>query len=152
MSRLVLRQFCRLYLEPVPDDTTLIRWAKLIGPPTVERLDDRVVELARAQKVTWGRKLRVDSTVVPTAIHHPTDGSLLADGVRVLSRLLRRAQKISGTGAERGRELFRNRTRSARPAVRELHRCARRQREGPNPKAGQSAAGRGGEGGDEERR
>ena len=26
---LVLRQFCRLYLQPVPDDTTLIRWAKL---------------------------------------------------------------------------------------------------------------------------
>src|SRR5207247_9603381 len=85
---LVLRQFCRLYLEPVPDDTTLLRWAHLIGPKTIERLNDRVVELARAQKVTRGRKLRVDSTVVPTAIHHPTDGSLLADGVRVLSRLL----------------------------------------------------------------
>src|SRR5213593_3526568 len=111
---LVLRQLCRLYLEPVPDDTTLIRWANLIGSQTVERLNDRVVALAKAQKVTRGRKLRVDSTVVPTTMHHPTDGSLLADGVRVLSRLLRRAQTIVGTAAAGGRELFRNRTRSAR--------------------------------------
>jgi IS5 family transposase len=139
---LVLRQFCRLYLEPVPDDTTLIRWANLIGSQTVERLNDRVVELAKAQKVTRGRKLRVDSTVVPTTMHHPTDGSLLADGVRVLSRLLRRAQGIIGTGAAVGRELFRNRTRSARQAVRHLHRWARRQRESTNPKPGQGAAKR----------
>jgi transposase, IS5 family len=29
---LVLRQFCRVYLQSVPDDTTLLRWANLIGP------------------------------------------------------------------------------------------------------------------------
>jgi transposase, IS5 family len=139
---LILRQFCRLYLEPVPDDTTLIRWAHLMGPKTLERLNDRVVELARARKVTRGRKLRVDSTVVPTAIHHPTDGALLADGVRVLSRLLRRAQTIVGAGTECGRELFRNRTRSARCAVRALHRLARRQRESAKPQAGKSGATR----------
>ena len=28
---IVLRQFCRLYLQSAPDDTTLIRWANLIG-------------------------------------------------------------------------------------------------------------------------
>jgi IS5 family transposase len=139
---LVLRQFCRLYLEPAPDDTTLIRWANLIGPQTIEQLNDRVVALARALKVTRGRKLRVDSTVVATNIHHPTDGSLLADGVRVLSRLLRCAQGIVGTGVELGREAFRNRTRSARRAVRALHRYARRQRESARPQAGKNAAQR----------
>src|SRR5262249_35761744 len=113
-----------------------------IGPTTIERLNDRVVELAQAQKVTRGRKLRVDSTVVPTAIHHPTDGALLADGVRVLSRLLRRAQTIVGTGSEWSRELFRNRTRSARRAVRELHRLARRQRENTPPHTGKNGAPR----------
>src|SRR2546427_7312000 len=41
---LVLRQFCRLALQPAPDDTTLLRWANLIGPQTVERINDRVVE------------------------------------------------------------------------------------------------------------
>src|SRR3712207_3719169 len=33
---LVLRQFCRVYLEKVPDDTTLLRWANLIEPATLE--------------------------------------------------------------------------------------------------------------------
>src|ERR671925_135338 len=93
---LVLRQFCRVYLEPVPDDTTLIRWAQCIGPSTLAELNDRAVALARSLKVTRGRKLRVDSTVVETTIHHPSDSSLLGDGVRVLSRLLRRAEALVG--------------------------------------------------------
>src|SRR5215203_112705 len=90
---IVLRQFCRLYLQRTPDDTTLIRWANVIGSQTVASLNERAVELARSLKITRGRKLRVDSTVVETNIHHPTDSALLSDGVRVLSRLLRRAKK-----------------------------------------------------------
>jgi IS5 family transposase len=43
---LALCQFCRLYLEPVPDDTTMLRWANLIGPRTLEALNKRVVALA----------------------------------------------------------------------------------------------------------
>lgn len=61
---IVLRQFCRLYLESVPDDTTLIRWANQIGSETVAYLNDRAVELARSLKVTRGRKLRIDGTVL----------------------------------------------------------------------------------------
>jgi len=57
---LTLRQFCRLYLEPVPDDTTLIRWAQCIDPESLVILNERVVELARSLNVTRGRKLRVD--------------------------------------------------------------------------------------------
>jgi transposase, IS5 family len=70
---LVLRQFCRVYVEQVPDDTTLIRWANLIHPTTLHRLLEHVVALAQTLKVTHGRKLRVDGTVVATNIHHPTD-------------------------------------------------------------------------------
>jgi IS5 family transposase len=126
---LVLRQFCRLYLEPVPDDTTLLRWASLIGPEPVAALNDRVVELARALKVTRGRKLRIDATVVETDIHHPTDSRILGDGVRVVSRLLRRAKTVLGAGAELGKEAFRTRTRSVRRLAQQLHRVARRQGE-----------------------
>src|SRR5215210_8662501 len=93
---LVLRQFCRRGLECAPDDTTLLRWANLIRPATLDALLDHVVALARRLKVTRGRKLRVDSTVVETPIHHPTDSSLLADGVRMLGRLVRRAKPIVG--------------------------------------------------------
>jgi len=61
---LVLRQFCRLGLDPAPHHTTLMRWANLLQPETMHRLLDRVTELARSLKVTRGRKLRIDGTVV----------------------------------------------------------------------------------------
>ncbi len=128
---IVLRQFCRLYLESAPDDTTLIRWANQIGPETVASLNERAVELARSLKVTRGRKLRVDSMVVETNIHHPTDSALLADGVRVLSRLLRRAKKVLPTEEidRLGKEIFRTRNRSVRRVAQRLHRIARRKGE-----------------------
>src|SRR5262249_51461293 len=66
---LVLRLFCRLGFARAPDDSTLIRWAGLIRPATLERLNDHVVALARQLKVTRGRKLRTDGTVVETTIH-----------------------------------------------------------------------------------
>jgi transposase, IS5 family len=126
---LVLRQFCRLYWEPVPDDTTLLRWAQLIGPATLERLNARVVALACSRQVTRGRKLRVDSTVIATTIHHPTDSRLLGDGVRVLSRLLRRAKRVLGEQTDLSRETFRTRTRSVRRLAQQVHRLARRKGE-----------------------
>src|SRR5919197_2822151 len=61
---LVLRQFCRLGLATVPDATTLLRWANLVQPETVHGLLDRVTALAQTLKMTRGRKLRIDSTVV----------------------------------------------------------------------------------------
>ena len=125
-ARLELRYFCRVYLGPVPDETTLIRWANLIARAALEQLNERVVELARSLKVTRGRKLRVDSTVVATNIHHPSDSSLLGDGVRVLSRLLRRAKPLLHESTGRGRAAFRTRTRSARRLTQTIHRLARR--------------------------
>jgi transposase, IS5 family len=123
---LVLRQFCRVYLEKVPDDTTLIRWANTIGPETLEALNDRVVQLARSLKVTRGRKLRVDTTAVETDIHFPTDSGLIGDGVRVVSRLLRRAKAVLGEAASGLKEAFRSRVRTVRRLAQQLHRIARR--------------------------
>lgn len=126
---LVLRQFCRVYLETVPDDTTLIRWANTIGPETLQALNDRVVQLARSLKVTRGRKLRVDTTAVETNIHFPTDSGLVGDGVRVVSRLLRRARVALGDAASGLKEAFRSRVRAVRKLSQQLHRVARRKNE-----------------------
>lgn len=129
---LALRQFCRVYWHAVPDDTVLIKWANLIGPDTVARLHERVVALAHRLKVTRGRKLRVDTTVVETNIHHPTDSALLGDGVRVLSRLLRRARALGQALPELaalGQAAFRTRTRSCRRLAQEFHRLARQKGE-----------------------
>ena len=123
---LVLRQFCRVYLERAPDDTTLIRWANTIGPETIERVNGRVVQLARSMKVTRGRKLRIDTTAVETNIHFPTDSGLIGDGVRVVSRLLRRAKAALGEAASTMGEAFRGRVRAVRKLSQQLHRIARR--------------------------
>jgi IS5 family transposase len=62
----------------------------------------------------------VDSTLVETNVHHPTDSRLLGDGVRVVSRLLRRAREALGEEATRllGKEAFRTRKRSVRRLTR----------------------------------
>ncbi len=122
---LVLRQFCRVYLNAVPDDTTLIKWANLIQPQTLHELLDHVAELARAQKVTRGRKLRTDGTVVETNIHHPTDSTLLGDAVRVLSRTLKKARKVLPTPTALSPASFRDRTRSARRQVKRIMEASR---------------------------
>jgi IS5 family transposase len=126
---LVLRQFCRVYTARVPDDTTLLRWANLIQPATLQLLLDHVVALARQQHVTRGRKLRLDSTVVATNIHYPVDSTLLADGVRVLTRTLQRAKPLLQPTGAAARTLFRNRTRSVRRVTKQLIDAARRRGE-----------------------
>jgi len=123
---LVLRQFCRLYLQKAPDHSTLDRWAALIGPETLEALNEHVVALARCLKVTRGRKLRSDGTPVETNVHHPSDSSLLADGVRVLSRVIGRARDAVGGAIDQGEGIFRSRTRSAKRLSREIGNAARR--------------------------
>jgi IS5 family transposase len=122
---LVLRQFCRVYVAPVPDDTTLIRWANLIQPATLHCLLEHVVMLARALKVTRGRKLRIDGTVVATNIHHPTDSTLLYDGVRVLSRSLAKARHVVQQTTALARETFREHTRRAKRQMKRIMEAAR---------------------------
>ncbi|MBI2942547.1 MAG: transposase [Chloroflexi bacterium] len=119
-DRIVLRQFCRLSPAPAPDDSTLIRWAALIGPETLEQLNEHVVILARQLRVTRGRKLRTDSTVVETNIAYPRDNRLLSDGVRVVSRLIGRAKEFVAEQVGAVGEVFRNRTRSAKRLARQI--------------------------------
>src|SRR4030067_3158608 len=61
---MTLRQFCRVYFNPVPDEKTLMRWNNLLRGGTLETFNSRVAELAVEHKVTKGRKLRTDGTVV----------------------------------------------------------------------------------------
>jgi transposase, IS5 family len=65
--------------------------------------------------------MRVDTTVVETNIHYPTDSSLLGDGVRVLTRTMK---KISGIAGAAGAQL-RDRSRSVKLRVLEIARAAR---------------------------
>jgi transposase, IS5 family len=79
------------------------------------------VALAVENKVVQGRKMRVDTTVVETNIHYPTDSSLLDDGNRVLTRLMKKVTTLAGTvGAK-----LRDRSRSVKLRVLDIARAAR---------------------------
>src|SRR5712664_2606229 len=118
---LVHRAFCRIDCELVPDAKTLIRLAALLGPETLKGIVARLVHLARARRVVRGQRLRVDTTVVETNIHYPTDSSLLADGVRVLTRTMRRVVERVGIGPRH----VRDRSRSVRRRVFEIDQLTR---------------------------
>jgi IS5 family transposase len=70
--------------------------ARQLGPEVIEKLHRRVVEIAHENKIATGRKMRVDTTVVETDIHCPTDSSLLGDSVRVLTRIMKKVTAVAG--------------------------------------------------------
>src|SRR5215472_2199117 len=112
-ANLVYRAFTRIGDETVPDAKTLARLGQLLGPQVIEELHRRVVALAQERGVGRGRKLRVDTTVVETNIHYPSDSSLLGDGTRVLTRTMKQIERKSG-GLKRK---VRDRMRSIRKRV-----------------------------------
>ena len=88
---LTYRRFCVLGIDGwSPKPSTLQANVKRVRPETLEWIHRRLVKHARALGVEGGSTILVDSTAVESNIHHPTDSSLLNDGVRVLTRLLKR--------------------------------------------------------------
>lgn len=124
-ANLVYREFTRIGGGKVPDDKTMGRLARQLGPEVVEKLHQRVVEIAIEKKVATGRKLRVDTTVVETNIHYPTDSSLLGDGVRVLTRVMKKIGRVAG----RAGTVLRDRTRSIKLKVLAIARASRNKTE-----------------------
>lgn len=120
-TNLVYRQFTRVGAQKVPDAKTLGKLAVALGPQVIEQLHARVVAMARAKQIIRGRRLRLDTTVVETDIHYPTDSSLLGDGVRVLTRTMQRIAKI----APRAGTKLRDRTRTVRYRVMQIARASR---------------------------
>jgi len=98
-SNLIYRQFTRFDAEVTPDFTTFSRVFAVLSPAVTEKIHERVVGVAREQGVAAGRKVRIDTTVVETPIHHPTDSTLLGDGIRVLTRGLGRIAAECKRGA-----------------------------------------------------
>lgn len=124
-----LRQFCRVYLNAVPDDTTLIRWANLIQPKTLEKFNQRIVQLAIERKVTGGRKMRTDGTVVESNIRPPSDGRLLADSVRVLARNVARGHTILKAAKQKVLSEFEDFTQTAKGLSRKIGETLRSKKE-----------------------
>ena len=122
-ANVVYRQFTRIGAEKVPDAKTMGRLVQALGPEVVQQIHQRLVEMAQEKKVVRGRKLRVDTTVVETNIHYPTDSSLLGDGARVLTRTMKKITALipqCGTGTR-----LRDRMRSIGRRVMEIARTSR---------------------------
>jgi len=126
-ANLVYRDFTRVGAGKAPDAKTMGRWGLALGPEGVEKIHERVVEIAQENQVIKGRKMRLDTTVVETNIHYPTDSNLLGDGVRVLIRAMKRIAEIAG---KQGAKL-RDRSRSVKFRILEIGRVART-KGGPN--------------------
>jgi len=89
------RRFCLLGIDGwAPKASTLQANVKRVRPETLEWINRRLMKEAKQLDIEDGSTVLVDSTAVESEIHHPTDNSLLFDSVRVLSRLLRRAQEF----------------------------------------------------------
>jgi IS5 family transposase len=123
---LTLRQFTDFYCDPVPKHDAFNRGFNRLTPATLKAVNDLLVQAAVALGLEDGAKLRVDTTVLETDIHHPTDNTLLWDVVRVVTRLVGRLAKALNL---RRIASFRDRRRSARRRMYEIQRMTTRQRQ-----------------------
>jgi IS5 family transposase len=117
----VYRDFTRVGASKVPDAKTMGRWGTALGPQVLKQIHERIVKIALEKGVVTGRRMRVDTTVVETNIHYPTDSTLLGDGVRVLTRAMKKITKIAGAV---GTKLC-DRSRSVKFRLLEIGRVAR---------------------------
>jgi IS5 family transposase len=120
-----LRIFTRFFSTAVPRHDAFHRAFTRLTPATVRVINDAVVQAAVAATLEDGTKLRVDTTVVETNIHYPTDATLLWDCVRVVTRLVRRLEALRPDVTPP----FPNRTRWARRRMQTLQRLTPTQRE-----------------------
>jgi transposase, IS5 family len=120
-----LRLFTGFRSRPVPKHNAFHRAFVRLTPATLRAVNELVVKAAVDLGLEDGAKLRVDTTVVQTDIHHPTDNTLLWDAVRVLTRLLGRLQRQLGQRIAG----FRNRMRAARRRMQAIQRMSTRQRQ-----------------------
>jgi IS5 family transposase len=120
-ANLVYRDFTRVGAGKMPDAKTMGRWGLAIDPQLLRQIHDRIVKIAHERGVVTGRRMRVDTTVVETNIHYPTDSTLLGDGVRVLTRTMKKITDIVGAAGTK----LRDRSRSVKLRLFEIARIAR---------------------------
>jgi transposase, IS5 family len=120
-ANLVYRDFTRVGAGKTPDAKTMGRWGVALGADVIKQIHIRMVTMAHSHGLTEGRRMRVDTTVVETNIHFPTDSSLLGDGVRVLTRAMKKITAIVGDVGTK----LRDRSRSVKLRVLDIARAAR---------------------------
>ena len=121
-GNLVYRYFCRIDGGKVPDSKTMVRLGQLLDGDALKALFSRVVEQAVERRVTRGRKMRVDTTVVEAPIRYPSDSRLCEDVTQIACREISRLRS-AGVAAPAS---FRNVQRSVGRRSREITQASRR--------------------------
>ena len=89
-----LRNFTRMGISKVLSYGLLCAAEKMIQPSTWKKINTLLIDIAVKENKTSGDYLRLDSTVSETNIHFPTDNGLLWDSYRVMSRIIRKINKV----------------------------------------------------------
>src|SRR6266699_535931 len=119
-----LRSFTEFDSQPVPKHDAFNRAFNRLTPETLRDINQLVVQAAVQLGLEDGKTLRVDTTVVESNIHYPTDATLLWDAVRTLTRLIEDLhEKLPG-----GVQGFTNRTSSARRRMQAIQRMSAAER------------------------
>ncbi|MER9124869.1 ISNCY family transposase [Mesorhizobium sp. M0959] len=90
------RAFARLPWSWSPQKSVLQKTISAIRPETWEQINRALLSGARQAKLEDGAVVRLDSTVTSALMHEPSDSSLLWDAVRVMVRLLKQADVLTG--------------------------------------------------------
>jgi transposase, IS5 family len=118
-----LRRFCRISLsERVPDESTVRKLTRRIGPETVSELTRAMIVKACREKRFRPRAVRIDSTVIEADVQYPTDAGLASSGVGVLAREGRKLAKLIGEKKVRVRDRSRAMGRKLRAITRTIRR------------------------------
>jgi transposase, IS5 family len=92
-----LRRFCLIAIDQrVPDESTVRKLARRLGPDVVHEITRMVIEKAQRETGFTARAARIDSTVVEADIRYPSDAMLALQGARTLVREGRKLQKLIG--------------------------------------------------------
>ena len=117
------RRFCHISIdEPMMDSTTLIKARKRYGDEWVEQLNEILLQKLDEDQVLKHRKFRTDTTVVESDVHHPTDATLLQDGVKVITRFVKKMRKVASHAAEG----FEDRTKEVKDHILSIAKLLRR--------------------------
>lgn len=120
---LTWRRFCRIAIdEKMPDPTTLIKARQRYGEEWVEQLNELLLQKLDEAKVLKHRKFRTDTTVVESDVHHPTDATLLQDGVKVITRIVGKIRKVASQATQQ----FEDKTKEVKKHILSIAKLLRR--------------------------
>ena len=89
-----LRRFVGIDHGPMMNFTALCRFKNAVCPKTWKKINRCLAKYAVKKGLIRGERLRLDTTLIETNIHWPTDSGLLWDTYRTCGRLITAAREI----------------------------------------------------------